>query len=38
VGSTIRTITMRGKLMTLSTKLTDANGKRNEMIAVYDKK
>jgi hypothetical protein len=38
VGATIRTISMHGKVMTLSTKLKDANGKRNEMIAVYDKR
>jgi hypothetical protein len=38
VGTTIRTISMHGKLMTLSTKLKDVNGKRNEMIAVYDKR
>jgi hypothetical protein len=38
VGTTIRTISMHGKVMTLSTKLKDANGKRNEMIAVYDKR
>ena len=37
VGTTIRTISMHGKVMTLSTKLKDVNGKRNEMIAVYDK-
>jgi hypothetical protein len=37
VGTTIRTISMHGKLMTLSTKLKDLNGNRNEMIAVYDK-
>jgi hypothetical protein len=37
VGITIRTISKHGKVMTLSTKLKDANGKRNEMIAVYDK-
>jgi hypothetical protein len=29
---------MHGKVMTLSTKLKDVNGKRNEMIAVYDKR
>jgi hypothetical protein len=38
VGATIRTISMHGKVMTLSTKLKDVNGKRNEMIAVYDKR
>jgi hypothetical protein len=37
VGTTIRAISMHGKVMTLSTKLKDVNGKRNEMIAVYDK-
>ena len=37
VGTTIRTISKHGKVMTLSTKLKDVNGKRNEMIAVYDK-
>ncbi len=37
VGTTIRTISMHGKVMTLSTKLKDVNGKRNEMIAVYDR-
>jgi hypothetical protein len=37
VGITIRTISMHGKVMTLSTKLKDVNGKRNEMIAIYDK-
>jgi hypothetical protein len=37
VGITIRTISMHGKVLTLSTKLKDVNGKRNEMIAVYDK-
>jgi hypothetical protein len=37
VGITIRTISKHGKVMTLSTKLKDVNGKRNEMIAVYDK-
>jgi hypothetical protein len=38
VGITIRTISKHGKVMTLSTKLKDVNGKRNEMIAVYDKR
>jgi hypothetical protein len=38
VGATIRTISMHGKVMTLSTKLKDVNGKRNEMIAVYDRR
>jgi hypothetical protein len=38
VGATIRTISMHGKVMTLSTKLKDVNGKRNEMIALYDKR
>jgi len=37
VGTTIRTISMHGKVMTLSTKLKDVTGQRNEMIAVYDK-
>jgi len=37
VGIAIRTISKHGKVMTLSTKLKDVNGKRNEMIAVYDK-
>ena len=37
VGTTIRTISKHGKVITLSTKLKDANGNRNEMIAVYDK-
>jgi hypothetical protein len=37
VGTTIRTLSMHRKVMTLSTKLKDVNGKRNEMIAVYDK-
>ncbi|MDB6082217.1 MAG: hypothetical protein JWN43_98 [Gammaproteobacteria bacterium] len=37
VGTSIRSISMHGKVMTLSTKLNDVNGKRNEMIAVYDK-
>jgi hypothetical protein len=38
VGITIRTISKHGQVMTLSTKLKDVNGKRNEMIAVYDKR
>jgi opacity protein-like surface antigen len=37
VGVTIRTISMHGKVMTLSTKLKDVKGQRNEMIAVYHK-
>jgi hypothetical protein len=38
VGTSIRTISLHGKLMTLSIKLKDAHGQRNEMIAVYDKR
>ncbi len=37
VGTSIRTISKHGKVMTLSTKLKDAKGNRNEMIAVFDK-
>ena len=37
VGTTTRTVSANGKVLTLSTKGTDANGKPYENIAVYDK-
>jgi hypothetical protein len=37
VGTSIRTISKHGKVLTLSTKLKDAKGNRNEMIAVFDR-
>lgn len=37
VGTTTRTLSAHGKVLTLSTKATDANGKPYENVAVYDK-
>jgi hypothetical protein len=37
VGTTTRTISAHGKVLTLSTKATDADGKPYDNIAVYDK-
>jgi hypothetical protein len=37
VGSTTRTVSAHGKVLTLSTKATDANGKTYDNVAVYDK-
>jgi hypothetical protein len=37
VGTTIRTVSAHGKVLTLSTKGTDANGKPYDNVAVYDK-
>jgi hypothetical protein len=37
VGAAIRTLSAHGKVMTLSTKVTDAKGGRYDNIAVYDK-
>jgi hypothetical protein len=36
-GSTTRTISARGKVMTLSTKATDVKGVAHDEVAVYDK-
>ena len=38
VGTTTRTISAHGKVLTLSTKATDANGKPYDNTAVYDRK
>jgi type IV secretory pathway protease TraF len=37
VGTTTRTVSAHGKVLTLSTKATDANGKAYDNVAVYDK-
>jgi hypothetical protein len=37
VGTTTRTVSAHGKVLTLSTKATDANGKPYDNISVYDK-
>jgi len=37
VGTTTRTISAKGKVLTLSTKATDASGKTYDNVAVYDK-
>jgi hypothetical protein len=37
VGSTTRTISAHGKVMTLSTKATDVKGVAHDEVAVYDK-
>jgi hypothetical protein len=37
VGSTTRSISAHGKVLTLSTKLTGADGKSSDTVAVYDK-
>jgi hypothetical protein len=37
VGSTTRTVSAHGKVLTLSTQGTDANGKPYDNVAVYDK-
>src|SRR5882757_728708 len=37
VGTTTRTVSAHGKVLTLSTKGTDANGKAYDNVAVYDK-
>ncbi len=37
VGTTVRTISMHGKVMTLTTKLKGGDGKRYGMTAVFDK-
>jgi hypothetical protein len=37
VGTTTRTVSGHGKMLTLSTKATAANGKPYESISVYDK-
>jgi hypothetical protein len=37
VGTTIRTISAHGKVLTLATKATDAKGKPYDNVAVYDK-
>jgi hypothetical protein len=37
VGATTRTVSAHGKVLTLSTKATDANGKPYDNVAVYDK-
>jgi hypothetical protein len=37
VGSTTRTISAHGKVLTLATKATDVNGKPYENVGVYDK-
>ena len=38
VGTTTRTVSAHGKVLTLSTKATDANGKPYDNTAVYDRK
>jgi hypothetical protein len=37
VGTTTRTVSAHGKVLTLSTKATDANGNTYDNVAVYDK-
>lgn len=37
VGTATRTVSAHGKVLTLSTKATDANGKAYDNVAVYDK-
>ena len=37
VGTTTRTISAHGKVLTLSTKATDAKGVKSDNVAVYDK-
>jgi hypothetical protein len=37
VGTTTRTVSAHGKVLTLATKVTDANGKPHDDVAVYDK-
>ena len=37
VGMSIRSISAHGKVLTLSTKMTDAKGVTNDDVAVYDK-
>ena len=37
VATTIRTISEHGKVLTLSTKLTGADGKVHDNVAVFDK-